>query len=117
MGSGTTFQPTQVSAAAVSWSAENVEDSATPTEYLLGGGAMHYVSNRLEQFSDYTLLPSPIKLNSAAHGDNTFIVGQGFLIIPATDGTDVWMNNVYYLPQATENNISQESLLEGGARL
>lgn len=110
-------QPRQVSAAAVSWSAEGTTGDGVPMEYLLDGGATHHVSNRLDCFSAYVSLPSPLKMNTAAHGDNAFIVGKGRLSVPATDGTLVWPEEVYYSPQATNTLISQALLVEAGGRL
>lgn len=107
----------QVSAAAVSWSAEGMTADAVPTEYLLDGGATHHVSHRLDRFDAYTPLSSPMKLNTAAHGDHAFIVGKGRLSVPATDGTLVWLEDVFYSPQATDTFISQASLVEAGGKM
>lgn len=111
------YPPSQVSASAVSWSAEGNSNDETPTEYLLDGGSTHHVSNALTSLMNYESLPSPIKLNTAAHGDNACIVGRGTLRVPTTDGAHYDLTEVFYSPQATATLISQAALIEQGAKL
>lgn len=105
--------PLTVSASTVAWSAEGNAEDEVPTEYLLDGGATHHVSNARGSLIGYCPLSQPIKLKTAANGENTFIVGKGSLRIT----NNVVVTDVYCSPQALCTLISQAKLVEQGARL
>lgn len=109
--------PTQVSASTVDWSAKGNLQDDTLVDYLLDGGATHHVRNDLTSLTSYETLPTAIKLSTAAHGDNTSIVGRGILKIPTTNGSHYDVTEVFYSPQAKTTLISQAVLIEQGAKL